>query len=80
MEKVEYDFHPIVYLVFDYVNLVADIETYHKMTDEQRRKLIGKLTITACKKFSPRKNYDISKEDVRGIVAMALDIYSKDTE
>lgn len=59
--------------VFDYVYDVANIETYRNMDAEARRKLIGRLTIGICCEYAPRRNYDISKEEIRELVTDSLD-------
>ncbi|MGC4378981.1 hypothetical protein WD019_18985 [Fictibacillus sp. Mic-4] len=48
------------------------IENYVKGSEESRKKYRERLTITLCKMFSPRKNYDISKETIRQFVGDVL--------
>jgi hypothetical protein len=50
-----------------------NFKTYENMTDEKRRKCREKLTIVACYQFSPRKNYDISKDTIREFVTDVIE-------
>jgi hypothetical protein len=73
-EEEELELH-FFNLVFKYVGENANFETYLKMDDEKRKKLIERFTIMICKAYSPRKNYDISKDDVRLMVKCSFNYW-----
>lgn len=60
--------------LFNYVKDNTVFTTYEKMTEESRMKWRERLTIMACKEFSPRRNFDISKDEVRALVADAIEV------
>jgi beta-xylosidase len=59
--------------VYDYVSAVINVKTYSGMTEEKKIKLIEKATIMTCKAFAPRRNYDISKQEIREAVYAILE-------
>jgi hypothetical protein len=58
-----------VHTLIEFLLAWTNFDQYEKMSNESRAKWRERLTIMACKEFSPRKNYDISKETVRRLVA-----------
>ncbi|MFN4174526.1 MAG: hypothetical protein ACK4HV_05430 [Parachlamydiaceae bacterium] len=58
--------------LYDFVISDVNLETYRNMTDDKRQKLVMKQTILACKEFAPRKNYDMSRDEVYGLIAAFL--------
>jgi hypothetical protein len=61
-------------------NMVAFIDastywqTYAKMSEESRRKYVEKLTFLICVEFSPKRNYNISKNTIREMVINVLEV------
>lgn len=58
--------------VYWYIRANTYILTYRDMPIESRTKYVSKLTIDICKEYSPRKNYDISKAEIREFVGIVL--------
>ncbi|RFU71019.1 hypothetical protein D0469_03505 [Peribacillus saganii] len=57
----------------NFVLFCTNIKTYQAMTEEKRKKLIEKMTIMVCKAFAPRRNYDISKAEIREFVKVVIE-------
>lgn len=57
----------------DYVAANVNLKTYHTMTEDKREKLKTRMTILACKEFAPKKNYGVSRDEVRQFVSDTLD-------
>lgn len=68
------------FTILEYVRDYTNFKQYEVMSEESRNKWREKLTIMVCKKFSPRSNYDISKDEVRAMVADALAVWTVDDE
>lgn len=58
--------------LYNYVSEVVNLKTFRNMDDETRQKLISKITILACKEFSPRKNFDIGRDEIREYVGRII--------
>ena len=58
--------------LYEFVISDVNLDTYRNMDEGKRRKLIMKQTILACKEFAPRKNYDMSRDEVYGLIAAFL--------
>ncbi|WP_133058675.1 hypothetical protein [Halalkalibacter urbisdiaboli] len=59
--------------LYDYVAANVNFQTYHDMTEEKREKLRVRMTILACKKFAPKKNYGILREEVYDFVSDVIE-------
>jgi hypothetical protein len=57
----------------EYIVETTVIANYANGTDESRRKYRELLTIRLCLMYSPRKNYDISKDTIRHFVGNVLE-------
>jgi hypothetical protein len=62
---------------FGFVGGYTNFKSYENMTDEKKAKYREKLTLLICFEFSPRKNYDISMDEVRQLVSQALEYWRK---
>lgn len=61
--------------IFAFVKGYTNFKSYENMTDEKKAKYREKLTILICFEFSPRKNYGVTKDEVRHLVSQALDYW-----
>lgn len=58
--------------VYELIKARTYITTYMAMPEESRTKYCSKLVIDVCKEFSPRKNYDITMEEIHEFTAAVL--------
>lgn len=61
--------------VYEIVGAQTNFKAYEAMNEETRKRWREKLTIMICKGYSPRKNYDISMDEVRTMVKDAIDFW-----
>lgn len=47
---------------------------YEKLSPESQEKYVEKLTFLSCVEFSPKRNYNISKDTIREIVRNVLEV------
>ncbi|GIP21057.1 hypothetical protein [Paenibacillus sp. J22TS3] len=60
--------------LIDFASRGIVIETWRKMDDVKRCKLIEKVTIEFCKETSPKRNYGVGQAEIRGGIIEAIDI------
>lgn len=70
---LEFESFPVTVLLF--VEEFTNFKNYEAMTDEKKAKYREKLTLQICFAFSPRKNFDISKNEVRVMVHQAIEYW-----
>lgn len=63
--------------VYEVVGAQTNFKAYDDMSEESKRKWREKLTIMICREYSPRKNYDISKDEVRAMVVDAIEYWTE---
>jgi hypothetical protein len=70
---------------FGFLFINTNLSNYETFSDESKRKLTERMTILLCYEFSPKKNYGISKAEIREFVgkeiehiANNLDFYYKE--
>jgi hypothetical protein len=68
-DNIDLFFHALIEFILTW----TDFKNYENMSEESRIKWREKLTILACYQFSPRKNYDISKNTIRRIVTDVIE-------
>lgn len=54
--------------ITNFISQDFNVETYYTMDEETRERLINKLTLITCFKFSPRKNWNVSREDLSFVI------------
>lgn len=73
--ELEFESFPITVLLF--VENYTNFKNYEAMTEEKKAKYREKLTLEICFAFSPRKNFDITKNEVREMVSQAIEYWRK---
>jgi hypothetical protein len=63
--------------VFRFVGTETVFKNYENMNEESRRKYREKLTLNIIFKHSPKRNYGISKAEIRETVGDMIDYYRK---
>ncbi|MCA1319788.1 hypothetical protein LC085_07660 [Bacillus tianshenii] len=61
------------YLIFDYCVQETNIKTYSNMNNETKARYRERLVLLISYAYAPRRNYDISKAEVRDMVKCSLD-------
>jgi hypothetical protein len=60
--------------LYEYVAVNVNLKAYHGMTEEKREALKTKMTILACKEFAPKRNFNISRDEVRRLVGEIIEL------
>lgn len=63
--------------VFEMVGTQTNFKAYEAMSEESRTKWREKLVVMICKAHSPRKKFDMSKDEVRAMVSDAIAFWSE---
>jgi len=77
---IHHDINQFCADVFGFVGGYTNFKSYENMTDEKKAKYREKLTLLICFEYSPRKNYDISMDEVRQLVSQALEYWRDQDE
>lgn len=64
--------------VFQHVLDNVNFNTYSKMNEESKRKLIEKSTITYCLQYAPKRRYGLTKDEVRELVRFNMNYIAGD--
>lgn len=60
-----------------FIGMQTNFINYEKMSEESRAKWQKKLTLMVCFEFSPRRNYDIPRNEIARLVSEVIEYYRR---